>query len=176
MDLPKALRAQGSEAVVSVNVSPVQFLHHGFLQEVERRVVGAQLPPQSLGLEITESTLIEGFEQLSPSLGRIMAMGVKLSLDDFGTGYSSLNYLKELPLHVLKIDKSFIDALETDERALHLIASIIQLAHHLGLVVLAEGTETATQPDLLASLGCDLVQGFHTGRPQPSEDLLGVRV
>jgi len=167
------LAARGTPAVVSVNVSPVQFLHHNFLDEVHRKVEAAHLPPRSLGLEITESTLMEGIDQLRPSLGRIMASGVKVSLDDFGTGYSSLNYLKDLPLHVLKIDKSFIDALDTDERAFRLIECIIDLAHHLGLIVVAEGIETGRQHAVLAGVGCDLVQGFYTGRPRPASDHLG---
>ena len=167
------LQERNTPAVVSVNASPVQFLHHDFLDEVGRRVEAAHLPARSLGLEITEGTLMEGIDQLRPNLGRIMAAGVKVSLDDFGTGYSSLNYLKELPLHVLKIDKGFIDAVVTDERAFHLIECIIDLAHHLGLVVVAEGVENQQQWELLAQIHCDQVQGYYTGRPRPAKDHLG---
>jgi EAL domain-containing protein (putative c-di-GMP-specific phosphodiesterase class I) len=168
----RKLRDAGTPAVVSVNVSPVQFLHHDFLDEVTRRIGASGVEPRYLGLEITESTLMEGIDQLGPSLRKIMASGVKVSLDDFGTGYSSLNYLKDLPLHVLKIDKSFIDALEGDDRAYHLIECIIDLAHHLGLVVIAEGIETGRQRELLAEVDCDLVQGYLTGRPRPARDHL----
>ena len=168
----KNLLDSGNPAVVSVNVSPVQFLHHEFFDEVARRIGASGLNPQYLGLEITEGTLIEGLDHLGPSLRKIMTSGVKISLDDFGTGYSSLNYLKDLPLHVLKIDKSFIDALDRDDRAYHLIECIIDLAHHLGLVVIAEGIETDQQRKLLAEVDCDLVQGYLTGRPRPARDHL----
>ena len=164
----RSLAERGSEAVVSVNVSAVQFLHHGFIEEVERLVTAAGVPYRNIGLEITESTLIEGVARLRPSLSRIMERGVKVSLDDFGTGYSSLNYLKELPLHVLKIDKSFIEALSADTRALPLIDGIIQIAHRLGLSVVAEGVETAEQLEALNNVGCDLVQGFFIGEPKPT--------
>lgn len=159
-------------AVVSVNASAVQFLHHDFLDEVSRKVAQSGLPAHWLGLEITESALMEGIDQLRPALARLMEAGMKVSLDDFGTGYSSLNYLKDLPLNTLKIDKSFIQAMESDERVVHLIECIIDLAHHLGLVVVAEGIETAGQQALLSQVGCDLVQGFRTGRPLPAADHL----
>jgi diguanylate cyclase (GGDEF)-like protein len=172
----KELLNRGVSAVVSVNVSAVQLLHHEFLDDVTRRVEAADLPPRCLGLEITESTLLGGLDQWKPSLIRIMEAGMKVSLDDFGTGYSSLNYLKDLPLHVLKIDKSFIDALVTDDRSFRLIECIIDLAHHLGLIVVAEGIETDRQCELLSEVDCDQVQGFLTGRPQPARHHLRVEV
>jgi len=171
IEFARALCQQQRPSVVSVNVSPVQFLHHDFLDEVARRVERSGVPARWLGLEITESALMEDFDQLRPALGRIMETGMKVSLDDFGTGYSSLNYVKDLPLNTLKIDKSFIQALE-DQRAFHLVECIIDLAHHLGLVVVAEGIETARQQELLESVECDLVQGFRTGRPLPARDHL----
>ncbi len=161
---------------MSVNVSAVQLLHHGFIEEVERRIDASGVPHASVGLEITESTLIESVARLRPSLARIMERGVKVSLDDFGTGYSSLNYLKDLPLHVLKIDKSFIDALGSDPRALPLIDGIIQIAHRLGLSVVAEGVETESQLEALAGVGCDLVQGYYIGEPRPSRHYIAVAV
>lgn len=169
LDFARTLWEEERPAVVSVNVSAVQFLHHDFLDEVARRVDASGLPPAWLGLEITESALMEDIGQLRPALGRIMDAGMKVSLDDFGTGYSSLNYLKELPLDTLKIDKGFIQALEDDERAFRLVECIIELAHHLGLIVVAEGIETARQQTLLESVGCDWVQGFRTGRPLPAK-------
>ena len=90
--------------------------------------------------------------------------------------YSSLNYLKELPLHVLKIDKSFIDALDSDPRALPLIDGIIQIAHRLGLSVVAEGVETERQFEALSGVGCDLVQGYLVGKPQPTRHYVAVAV
>lgn len=172
IEFARTLWQEEKPAVVSVNVSPVQFLHHGFLEEVARRVEASGLPHHWLGLEITESALMEGIDQLRPALRRVMDLGIKVSLDDFGTGYSSLNYLRELPLHTLKIDKSFIQALEDDDKAYRLTESIIELAHHLGLVVVAEGIESARQQELLGTIGCDLLQGFRTGRPRPARDHL----
>lgn len=172
LEFAKTLWEEESPAVVSVNVSAVQFLHQGFLAEVSRRVEALGLPPCWLGLEITESALMEGIDQLRPSLERTMDSGVKVSLDDFGTGYSSLNYLKDLPLHTLKIDRSFVQALEDDQRAFHLVECIIDLAHHLGLVVVAEGIETPRQRELLGEVGCDLLQGYLTGRPASAADHL----
>jgi EAL domain-containing protein (putative c-di-GMP-specific phosphodiesterase class I) len=176
LEFARTLTERGSEAIVSVNVSAVQFLHHGFLEDVERRIEASGVPHASIGLEITESTLIEGVARLRPSLMRIMERGVRVSLDDFGTGYSSLNYLKELPLHVLKIDKSFIDALGSDPRALPLIDGIIQIAHRLGLSVVAEGVESQQQFDALSGVGCDLVQGYLVGKPLPTRHYVTVAV
>jgi diguanylate cyclase (GGDEF)-like protein len=172
----RTLADRGSEAVVSVNVSAVQLLHHGFIEEVERRIDASGVAHANVGLEITESTLIESVARLRPSLARIMERGVKVSLDDFGTGYSSLNYLKDLPLHVLKIDKSFIDALGSDPRALPLIDGIIQIAHRLGLSVVAEGVETEHQFEALSGVGCDLIQGYYIGEPRPSRHYIAVAV
>lgn len=168
----QALKERGDQAVVSVNVSAVQFLHPGFLELVLDRVEASGLAPESLGLEITESILIESLESLRPALARLMERGITISLDDFGTGYSSLNYLKDLPLHVVKLDKSFIDALGSEEKSDGLIASIITLAHGLGLKVLAEGVERLDQYECLIRMGCDKVQGYYTGQPSsPNEHL-----
>lgn len=160
-------------AVVSVNVSPIQFYHHDFLQHVVRLVSEAELPLPWIGLEITESALMEGIDQIRPGLEAVLRSGMKVSLDDFGTGYSSLNYLKELPLDTLKIDKGFVQTMETDRKARHLVESIITLAHHLGLLVIAEGIETESQQVLLTAIGCDRIQGYRTGRPLPAHVHLG---
>lgn len=153
--------------VVSVNVSPIQLLHPNFFDAVGDILMESGLAPSLLGLEITESSLMEAFETVNPSIHVLMERGIKFSLDDFGTGYSSLNYLKNLPLNVVKLDKSFIDGLATDQRMGKMVQSIIELAHHLGLKVVAEGIETDAQKAFIQDCGCDYIQGFLVSKPLP---------
>lgn len=127
------------------------------------------LKPSYLELEITESVLIENIDLNMKKIKELRELGVKISLDDFGTGYSSLTYLRELPIDVLKIDKSFIDnILSTGEKS-GLAGSIISLAHDLGLEVVAEGVENEEQLKYLEWYNCDVVQGYLFSRPLPGE-------
>jgi len=162
-----ALQRKGGHGVVSVNVSPVQLLDRRFLDQVSAMIRASGLDPSMIGLEFTESLLIRGVDQILPLLEQLRATGVKLSLDDFGTGFSSLTSIKELPIDVLKLDKAFIDDLESDPKALNIARCLVDLAHQIGLSVVAEGVETPSQHDLLHALGCDSVQGFLTGSAKP---------
>ncbi len=166
------LQKRGIDATVSINVSPVQLLDQDFLERVIAMVNEAGLSPERLGLEFTESVIIHGIDQLRPSLNRIMAMGIKISLDDFGTGFSSLTTIKDLPINVLKLDKAFIDDLEVDPKAFNIAQSLVELAHHIGLEVIAEGVENSSQLTMLQKMGCDCVQGYLTGRPVDGSVLL----
>jgi EAL domain-containing protein (putative c-di-GMP-specific phosphodiesterase class I) len=104
-------------------------------------------------------------------LHELRELGVRLSVDDFGTGYSSLSYLKRLPVHEVKIDRSFVTGLKDDGEDIAIVRAIVDLGRHLGLAVVAEGVEDQHTWDLLAAMGCDLVQGWHLGRPMPVDDL-----
>jgi EAL domain-containing protein (putative c-di-GMP-specific phosphodiesterase class I) len=132
----------------------------------------AGLPASSLELEITESTVMSGPEEVDRLMAEIRALGVELSIDDFGTGYSSLAYLKRFPVQTLKIDRSFIKDLGKDEQSVAIVRSIVTLGHGLNLRVVAEGVETHVQLAMLAELSCDEYQGFHFSRPVERDKVL----
>jgi EAL domain-containing protein (putative c-di-GMP-specific phosphodiesterase class I) len=134
-------------------------------EALERSGLEARL----LGLDVTESAFIDAFEANTLALSRIENLGVRLSIDDFGTGYSSLSYLKRLPAKVLKIDKSFVGGLGEYEEDTAIVRMVIDLAHSLGMEVVAEGVERERQGTLLKVMGCDMAQGFHFARPLPPE-------
>ncbi len=156
---------------VSVNLSARQFEHAGLVSSVERALGDARVAPELLELEITEGVIMKDAKAAAQVLSRLREMGVLISVDDFGTGYSSLSYLKKLPLHVLKIDRSFIIDIEHDDDDKAIVASIISMGHSLNLVVLAEGIETEGQLRLLSEMGCDLGQGYLFSRPVPAAEL-----
>jgi diguanylate cyclase (GGDEF)-like protein/PAS domain S-box-containing protein len=150
----------------SVNVSARQFRDPGFVAGVRRVLTQTGLAPSSLMLELTESVLLRGDdERLHADLAELKSIGVKLAIDDFGTGYSSLSYLRELPIDVLKIDKSFVDGIAISEQRLALVEGIIGIARTLHLDVIAEGIETEVQRDLLVSMGCQYGQGYLLAMP-----------
>jgi diguanylate cyclase (GGDEF)-like protein len=154
---------------VSVNVSSQQFLEAGFGDVVRQALADSGLPPVSLELEITESSLLRDVEITVMTLRRLKDLGVRLAIDDFGTGYSALSYLKRLPIDVLKIDQSFVRALTTDPADATITETIVQLASGLNLTTIAEGVETLEQLLLLGSYGCTRMQGFLFGKPVPAE-------
>jgi diguanylate cyclase (GGDEF)-like protein/PAS domain S-box-containing protein len=150
---------------VNVNVSARQFRDPGFLEGVRRALETAGLEPGSLVLELTESVLMRRDEQLDGVMGSLKDLGVSLAIDDFGTGFSSLSYLREFPIDVLKVDKSFIDDICVDTQQVALVDGIVRIADTLGLEVIAEGIEDPAQRDLLAAIGCRLGQGYLFARP-----------
>lgn len=158
---------------VAVNLSARQVSQAGFVAAAGTTITGAGLDPARVGidLEITESLLMRDPDTTASTLSELRELGVRLSVDDFGTGYSSLAYLKDFPVDIVKIDRSFITAVDTNPRQAALVAAIIELGHALGLTVLAEGIETAGQRDVLTSFGCDLAQGFHFAHPMPADQL-----
>ena len=159
---------------VSVNISSVQINRPGFVSTLSEILEETKLPPEYLELEITESTLVSSLMDATKLLGNLQNIGVKISLDDFGTGYSSLNYLTKMPIDTLKIDKSFIDNICTNEKDSCIAESIIQLAHSLDIRVVAEGVEQEEQLCLLRSKRCDIIQGYVYSPPLHPEDLLEV--
>ena len=155
-----ATRPEASEPHVSVNVSARQFRDPGFADSVRRALEGAGLPPTALLLELTESLLIGGNDEVRDDLAELKDIGVRLAIDDFGTGYSSLSYLLELPIDVLKIDKTFVTGIATSWRRHALVEGIIRLARTLEVEVIAEGIESETERELLAGMGCQFGQGY----------------
>jgi len=150
---------------VAVNVSAGQFINRDFEDEIERARERSGLLAGRLKLEVTESMLIGEELKVDEILRRIRSRAMTVALDDFGTGYSSLSYLTSLPLDELKIDRSFVIAMESDPRTLAIVETILRLAKLLGLSTTAEGVETSAQADLLRTLGCDRFQGYLYGKP-----------
>jgi diguanylate cyclase (GGDEF)-like protein len=157
--------------VVSVNISAKQFLQHDLTRVVKEILEETGLPPQYLELELTESSTID-VNQASSVLHDLKKLGVRLSVDDFGTGYSSLNYIKSFPVDKLKIDKSFIRDIIHDTHDATIVKSIISMAHHLQLVVNAEGVETPAHLSFLKQHFCDEVQGFFVSKPLTPEEFI----
>ena len=155
---------------VAVNLSPVQFKQMDLVERIMDALQQAGLPPDRLELEVTEGVLINELRRAVALLSRLRSFGIRVSLDDFGTGYSSLSYLRQFPLDKIKIDRSFISDLGTDEKAASIVRAVVALAHSLGLSVTAEGVETTKQLNLLQGQLCDQVQGYLLGRPAPFEE------
>ena len=154
---------------IAVNLSARQLADPGLLEGVERVLQETGLPPASLEIELTESMMMGDIESAIHTMACFKRMGVKLSIDDFGTGYSSLQYLKRLPVDVLKIDRSFVQDMLGSADGAALVDAIISLAHGLRMHVIAEGVETIAQLDFLRGAGCDSVQGHVYSRPQTVE-------
>ncbi len=145
-----------------------QFQEAGFVQTVAQVLKETGLNPARLELEITESTAMRDAAFTISVLRQLREMGVRISIDDFGTGHSSLRYLRDFPIHALKIDQSFVRDLTTDPHDAALASEIIALGHRLGLEIVAEGVETPEQLDLLRAGGCDLFQGYLCAKPMPA--------
>lgn len=151
----------------SINLSPKQFMDPFLLNNIRNIVRDTQIDPQLLEFEITESCIMENVDNTIATLAQFKLMGISVSIDDFGTGYSSFALLKKLPVDKLKIDKSFVDDLETDRNDQKIVHGLISMAHKLHLVVVAEGIETEAQQQLLKSYQCNLGQGYLFSKPLP---------
>lgn len=158
---------------IAVNLSAQQLRSPGLLAQVEDVMARYQLIPGELELEVTESEAMSDPERSFDTLRALRDLGVQLAIDDFGTGYSSLSYLKQLPVQILKIDRSFVKDIETDENDASICASILALAHSQGLKVVAEGVETMAQREFLAAHACEYLQGYLFAKPEPAEVCLG---
>jgi diguanylate cyclase (GGDEF)-like protein/PAS domain S-box-containing protein len=155
--------------LLTVNVSARQFLHGELYDAVRAALAHSGLPPEQLGLEITESMLVHQAKQVTDTLTQLDQLGVRLAIDDFGTGYSSLTYLKRFPVHDIKIDQSFVRDITTDPDDAAIVRAIVAMARSLEISVTAEGVETLEQLELLRELGCDRCQGYLFSRPVPAE-------
>ena len=158
---------------VSVNLSARCLAEPDLVARVGAALERHGVPGELLTLELTEGIVIDDTVRNSTVLADLHGLGVSLSMDDFGTGYSSLSQLRLLPIDELKIDKSFVLGMSTSQNESFIARSIVELAHNLGLRVVAEGVEDEVTRDLLAQMGCDKLQGFLVGRPLPDERLEG---
>jgi diguanylate cyclase (GGDEF)-like protein/PAS domain S-box-containing protein len=162
----------GEDLTIAVNVSPRQFREANFVERVRTLLWEAGADAGRLILEITEGTVVTDFDATSAKMDELKRLGIRLSIDDFGTGHSSLSYLKRLPIHELKIDRSFVTDLPDDVNDAALVDAILSVAHHLQLNVVAEGVETAAQLTFLIERGCEQFQGYHIGHPLPAASYL----
>jgi diguanylate cyclase len=164
-------RQAGHELSVAVNVSVRRLLDPEFPAEVATLLDRHQVPARQLVLEITESTIMVDPTHAVQVLGGLNGMGVQLSIDDFGTGYSSMAYLKNLPVHELKVDRSFVSQMTTSTSDTMIVRSTVDLGRSLGLRVVAEGVEDSKTWQKLKALGCDAVQGYYISRPIVADEL-----
>lgn len=156
---------------VAVNVSALQFSRSDFGSIIAGKLRRSRIAPEEFELELTESTVMAKFEQGLRQLKTLRSLGIRIAVDDFGTGHSSLAYLQQLPIHRLKVDRMFIRGILAREERPPLLVSIIQMAHALGLSVIAEGIETPEQALALAAMGCEEAQGFLFSKPLPFQEL-----
>jgi len=157
---------------ISINIAATQFLHENFADKFLQNLAEKCIPPHLLEIEVTENIALKDIDTVIQRLNQLRSSGVRIAVDDFGTGYSSLSYLQELPLDVLKIDRSFIMKLEQGQSDNSLVNTITLLAQGLGLETVAEGVETAEQMEAVLQLGCSYVQGFYFAKPCNASELL----
>jgi diguanylate cyclase (GGDEF)-like protein/PAS domain S-box-containing protein len=151
--------------VISVNISPIELMQYDFVDKVKDIINKSGAVPKLIEIEITESALMESFDVNIEKLNKLKEFGLSIAMDDFGTGYSSLNYLRQLPIDTLKIDKSFVDDIANSNTDKNFADIIIMLAHRMGLSVVAEGVETEAQKSVLTTQGCDKIQGYIFSKP-----------
>ncbi|MDO3388090.1 EAL domain-containing protein [Gilvimarinus sp. SDUM040013] len=166
----KQLWSQGHQLRMSVNLSALDLLEDDLPDFIRKILQELELPPEALCLEITESAIMQETERSLANLNRLHNLGLMLSIDDYGTGYSSLSQMKQLPVGELKIDKSFVMDLDSNEEDRQIVKSTIELGHTLGLKVTAEGVETELTRDWLIANGCDTLQGYFYSKPVPARD------
>ena len=164
-------KQQLDSGIVSINISVFNLQSPDFIGTLQSQLYKWDIPAEKVMLEITETAMMADPTHAKATLEQLHRLGVKLAIDDFGTGFSSLAYLKQLPVHELKIDKSFVMEMAHDENDAVIVRSTIDLAHNLGLRVVAEGVETQEVMDLLAILDCDVIQGYHLSKPLPAAEV-----
>ena len=173
--LSNVLKAKkDSDIIISCNVSVRHLMKNNFIDELKELIVKYQVPTSHVEIEITESVMIDSLEKALQRIDEIKDMGMKIAIDDFGTGYSSLSYLNNFPSDLLKIDKSFIDLMNTSESSKQYVATIVSIGHILNLHVISEGVEDEAQIETLKEIGCDYIQGFIWGKPMSADDALEI--
>ncbi len=158
--------------LISINIASQQLLHPGFNQAIEDIAAQSNISPSNICIEITESSLIESMAVASHNLDKFKQVGFKIALDDFGTGFSSLNYLNQLPIDILKIDKSFTDRITYESKEYSLIKSNMQISADLNLSLIIEGIEDEAQIDILKSISNPIIQGYYYGKPMEAQEAL----
>ena len=166
----KLVSETGANITLSINVSVRHLMKNGFIDEIKNIIESCNVPPEQLEIEITESIMIDSAEKALQCINDIRAMGIKIAIDDFGTGYSSLSYLYNFPADLLKVDKSFIDKMNSSDSSKKYVEAIISIGHIMNFDVISEGVEEPEQLETLRSIGCDYIQGFIWGRPMSPED------
>lgn len=161
------INEQPNKPIVSVNVAAQQLEQISFLVTIKETLERLQVPPEQMCIEVTETSVIKSLDTAIRHLEALKAFKLKVALDDFGTGFSSLNHLNELPIDVLKIDKSFTRRITDSSKEFSLIKSIIRLSKDLGLSLVVEGVEVREQIELLCEMGCPIIQGYYFGKPMP---------
>ena len=156
---------------IAVNVTAVEFQDPRLISTIQQLLLKYEMSPKYLELEITENVVMTDLRSAMDTIVILQNMGIKVSIDDFGTGYSSLAYLRELPIDKIKIDRSFIQEMASNDSDVTIVKSMIKLSHGLGKRVLAEGVETSSQLNVLRDLGCDAVQGYFIAKPIPEQEL-----
>lgn len=151
--------------IISINVSAIQIKKDNFIDNLQKYLDLYEVDPESIEIEITESVLINNFDETLEKIKTLRRMGIRVSLDDFGTGFSSLSYLRQLPINTLKIDKSFVDNIDNDDKTEMIIGSVIDMVKKLNLESVAEGVEDKSQYDFLKEQGCNNIQGFLLSKP-----------
>ncbi len=157
--------------ILSLNISAIQYRSENFVNDILTVIEKYDVDPKFIELEVTESIFIDDFKDVYDKLLLLREYGIHISLDDFGTGYSSLSYLKKLPIDTLKIDKSFVDYIITDEKSRIILETIIFLSNKLGYETIAEGVEDAKQFEYIKSIGCDCIQGYYLGKPMDKDGI-----
>ncbi|MCR4763119.1 MAG: EAL domain-containing protein [Lachnospiraceae bacterium] len=165
------LRRTEVKLTLSLNVSVRHMMKSDFIDEIRQLLKDSGIPANQIEIEITESIMIDSVDRALHCIDELKMMGVHIAIDDFGTGYSSLSYLNRFPAELLKIDKSFIDAMNSCDSSRQYVAAIISMGHIMGFDVISEGVEKPEQLETLVDIGCDYVQGFIWGNPLPMEDV-----
>jgi len=157
------------DGIMSLNISGVQLKKDAFVDNILAFISASKVNPESVELEITESVLLDNSREMIEKIERLRQFGLGIALDDFGTGFSSLSYLRQLPISTLKIDKSFIDTVITDDATGIITESVVSMVRRLGIETVAEGVEKNDQMDFLRKISCDNIQGFLLGKPMPAD-------
>ncbi|MBP5576200.1 MAG: EAL domain-containing protein [Treponema sp.] len=158
------------DITICINISVRHLMKNNFIEEIKKVLHESGVSANHFEMEITESIMIESYEKALKYINEVKEMGFKVALDDFGTGYSSLSYLHSFPANLLKIDKSFIDVMNSSDSSKKYVATIISIGHILNLEVISEGVESEDQLSTLKEIGCDYIQGYIWGKPMPPEE------